>query len=155
MDIIFKCEHCQQELSVDESGAGAAIECPSCNQTLLVPHPDRPVNPIASSAAAKEEKHFKVPTYDAEHAAAPIIEKAHKPLEVAAKETDRKIRIKTLRHSDHVEVGKDLFDEHVSQFLQKIGETNIVNISPIAYMHMDLASRQWITDFGVMVVYRG
>ncbi len=155
MDIIFKCQHCEQELSVDESGAGAAIECPSCGQMLLVPHVDKPVNPIASSAAAKEEKHFKVPTYDASQPVAPIIEKAHKPLEVAAKETDRKLRIKTIRHSDHIEVGKDLFDEHVSQLLQKIGEANIVSITPISYTHMELASRQWITDYGVLLVYRG
>lgn len=83
------------------------------------------------------------------------IEKALTPLEVAAKITDKQIKVRTLRHSDHVEVGKDLFDDHVSLILQKIGETNIISISPIAYTHLDLATRQWITDYGVIVVYRG
>ena len=82
---------------------------------------------MASSAAARaEQPHFKVPTYDKAPPAA-TIEKAHTPLEVAAKITDKQIKVKTLRHSDHVEVGKDLFDDHVSQILQKIGETNIIS----------------------------
>lgn len=153
MDIVFKCDRCHQELSVDESGAGVEIQCPSCGNTLLVPPSDRPINPIATSAGAKEEKHFKVPTY--EKAPPPAaIEKPLPPLEAAAKETDKKIRIKTLRHSDHIEVGKDLFDEHVSSLLQKIGEPNIVSIEPITYTHLDMATRQWITDYGVLVVYR-
>jgi DNA-directed RNA polymerase subunit RPC12/RpoP len=164
MDIVFTCDKCSQELSVDESAAGMEIECPSCGQRLNVPgSPPAPLpppasgalNPMASSAAARaEQPHFKVPTYDKAPPAA-AIEKAHTPLEVAAKITDKQIKVKTLRHSDHVEVGKDLFDDHVSQILQKIGETNIISISPIAYTHLDLATRQWITDYGVIVVHRG
>jgi len=76
------------------------------------------------------------------------------PLEAAAKRSEKQIRIKTLRHSDHIEVGKDLFDEHVSQILGKIGEQNIISINTITYTHMDLATRQWITDYGILVVYR-
>jgi DNA-directed RNA polymerase subunit RPC12/RpoP len=164
MDIVFKCEHCEQELSVDDSAVGVEIQCPSCNNSLVVPAPPpgaappapTPVevlNPMATSAAAREERHFKVPTYD--KAPVPSIEKPLKPLEAAAKDTGKGMRVKTLRHSDHIEVGKDLFDEHVSQFLQKVGETNIISISPINYTHMDLATRQWVTDYGLMIVYRG
>jgi DNA-directed RNA polymerase subunit RPC12/RpoP len=160
MDIVFKCSHCDQELSVDASAAGVEIECPSCGNKLNVPAALPPrqdvLNPMATSAAARaEQPHFKVPTYDKTPAPVAAIEKPLAPLEAAAKQSDKLIRVKTLRHSDHIEVGKDLFDDHVSQALQKIGETNIISITPIAYTHMDLATRAWVTDYGVMVVYRG
>jgi hypothetical protein len=118
--------------------------------------PEQIINPMSMSAGAREIKHFKVPTYDAAPPpAAAKIEKPLTPLEVAAKETDRKLRLKTFRHSDHVEVGKDVFDDAVTRFLQQTGEANVVNIMPIVYTHMELASRQWVSDYGVMVVYRG
>lgn len=158
MDIVFKCSHCDQELSVEEAAAGLEIECPSCNNRIQVPAaPPRPeiLNPMSTSAAARaEQPHFKVPTYDKAPPAAEI-EKPLTPLEAAAKHSDKQIRVKTLRHSDHIEVGKDLFDDHVSTFLQKIGETNIISITPVVYTHMDLATRQWISDYGVFLVYRG
>lgn len=159
MDIVFKCSHCSQELSVDASAAGAEIECPSCNNTITVPAaPPQPenINPMASSAAARaEQPHFKVPTYDkTPPPSSAAIEKPLVPLEAAAKHTDKQIRVKTIRHTDHVEVGKDLFDEHVTQFLQKVGEANIISITTLAYTHMDLATRAWVTDYGVLVVYR-
>lgn len=158
MDIVFKCSNCDQELSVEDSAAGAEIECPSCNNRITVPAAQpRPevLNPMATSAAARaEQPHFKVPTYEKAPVAAEI-EKPLAPLEAAAKHSDKLIRVRTLRHTDHVEVGKDLFDDHVSQILQKIGETNIISITPISYTHMDMATRAWITDYGVMVVYRG
>ena len=143
---------------MDEAASGVEIECPTCGNKLVVPPaPARAevLNPMATSAAARaEQPHFKVPTYEKAPPAA-AIEKPLQPLEAAAKTSDKQIRVKTIRHSDHIEVGKDLFDDHVSQILQKIGESNIINISPITYTHMDLATRQWITDYGVLVVYRG
>jgi hypothetical protein len=39
--------------------------------------------------------------------------------------------------------------------LQKIGELNIISLTPIAYTHLDLATRAWVTDYGVLIVYRG
>ncbi len=157
MDIVFKCSHCDQELSVDASAAGVEIQCPSCNNALVVPPAPKQdnINPMATSAAARaEQPHFKVPTYD--KAPEPIaIEKPLVPLEAAAKHTDKQIKVKTLRHSDHIEVGKDLFDEHVTLILQKIGEANIISITPITYSHLDLATRAWVTDYGVLLVYRG
>src|SRR5215475_13982125 len=104
MDINFKCPNCGQELSADESGVGSAIQCPACNGNLVIPGPTPAVagapggnlNPIASSAAAREHKHFSVP--QREKAADPLIGKPLKPLDAAA--TDGvQIRIKTLRHS--------------------------------------------------------
>jgi hypothetical protein len=82
-----------------------------------------------------------------------LIEKPLPPLEVAAKE-GIKLRVKTFRRSDCVEVGKDHFDEIVTAFLNKVGEANVVTITPITYTHQDLASREWITEFGVLIVYR-
>ena len=67
-----------------------------------------------------------------------LIAKPLTPLDVAAKEAI-KLRVKTIRHSDCVEVGKDHFDEVVTRFLEKTGETHLVNITPITYMHQDLA----------------
>jgi len=110
------------------------------------------MNPINSSAAAKVELHLRVPTNKAPES---LIAKPLAPLEVAAKETDKKLRVKTIRHTDCVEVGHDKFDEVVSNFIGKIGETNIVNMTPLNYSHLDIGSQKLLTDFGVMIVYRG
>ena len=160
MDVIFNCRHCDQELSVDASGAGTEIDCPSCGGRITIPAPPeetapagpRIIDAMATSAARKEEKHFSVPVH--EKPAESLIAKPLVPLDVAAKEAI-KLRVKTIRHSDCIEVGRDHFDEFVTKFLDKIGETHLVSITPITYMHQDLASREWITDFGVMIVYRG
>jgi hypothetical protein len=52
-------------------------------------------------------------------------------------------------------VGKDHFDEVVSHFLEKVGEANLIKIETFNYTHQDLATREWVTDFGAMIVYRG
>jgi len=159
MDVIFKCRHCDQELSIDSAEAGREIDCPSCGQPIVIPAPDpearpepRVVDAMAASAAAKEEKHFSVPVHD--KPAESLITKPLVPLEVAAKEAI-KLRVKTIRHSDCVEVGRDHFDEFVTRFLDKVGESHLVSITPITYMHQDLASREWVNDYGVIIVYRG
>jgi hypothetical protein len=107
---------------------------------------------MASSAAAREEKHFKVPQH--EKPAEALIGKPLKPLDVAAKE-GIKLRVKTIRHSDCVEVGRDHFDEVVTDFLFKIGEANVVSISTFNYTHQELATRAWVTDYGAFIVYKG
>jgi len=101
MDLIFNCPKCGQELEVDASGAGQEITCPSCSESIRIPEPDspgtraaahdvpapatgpQPINAIAASAAAKVERHLKVPV----HAKAPekLIAKPLAPLEVAAR----------------------------------------------------------------------
>jgi predicted RNA-binding Zn-ribbon protein involved in translation (DUF1610 family) len=154
MDINFKCTHCGQDLTVDASGAGVQIDCPSCGQQITVPRLEQKVvNPIMGSAAAQEVKHFVVPQH-AKAAEVPI-EKPKPTLETAAKTTDKTVKVKTIRRSDCVEVGKDHFDEVVTRFLEKVGEANVKAITPITYTHQDLASRQWISDFGVLIVYVG
>ncbi len=156
MDIIFNCPNCEQELSIDSSGVGTEIECPSCEKRIVIPAgapaPPHEVNAIKTSAAAKEDLHFKVPVHD--KPAERLINKPLPPLEVAARE-GIKVRIKTIRHTDCVEVGRDRFDEIVTQFLEKVGESNIVSINTVNYSHLDIGTQKLLTDFGVMIVYKG
>ena len=158
MDINFKCRHCEQELTVDAAGAGSEIQCPACGGTLVIPVVEGAaltphiVNPIASSAAAKEEKHFVVPQH--QKASESLIAKPNRPLEAAAHEGIQ-LRIKCIRHFDCVEVGKDHFDEVVTNYLNKIGEQNIVKIDTFNYAHRDLETRDWVTDYGVFILYKG
>jgi DNA-directed RNA polymerase subunit RPC12/RpoP len=160
MDISFKCPTCDQELEVDASGAGSTIECPSCSTVITVPAPEPALVGVATVAAQpppvpppKDEKHFSVPVR--EHAPAELIEKPKRPLEVAAKEGDKTMRIKTFKRTDCVEVGKDRFDEFVSAFLEKVGQPNIVSIAPITYSYQELGSRQILSDYGVVIVFKG
>ena len=172
MDVIFNCPKCEQELAVDSSGAGTEIRCPSCNEPIVIPAPEsvvapaggdggagaprfevHPVNPIASSAAARVEMHLRVPVHTTP--AESLITKPLAPLEVAAKETDKKIRVHTIKHTDCIEVGHDKFDEVASNFLAKVGESNIISITTLTYTHLDIGTQKLLTDFGVMVVYRG
>ena len=166
MDIVFNCPNCQQELEVESTGAGTQIECPTCHEAITVPEPQTPthipgspakleahiINPIASSAAAKEELHLKVPVHDGPTAS--LIEKPKPPLEVAAK-GDKKIRVKTIRHTDCIEVGHDKFDEVVSNFLQRVGEDNVTSVTPLTYTYLDIGTQKLLTEYAVMVVYRG
>ncbi len=172
MDVIFNCPKCEQELAVDSSGVGTEIQCPSCKELITIPAPEsvvaqagvdgapgaprlevHPVNPIASSAAARIEMHLKVPVRSTP--AESLIAKPLAPLEVAAKETDKKMRVRTIKHTDCIEVGHDKFDEVVSNFLGKVGEANVISITTLTYTHLDIGTQKLLTDFGVMVVYRG
>ena len=170
MDVIFNCPKCEQELAVDSSGAGSEINCPSCGEAIVIPQPGiggarlsngdappiatghGPINAIASSAAARVEMHLKVPT---DRKTESLIAKPLAPLEVTAKETDKKIRVKTIKHTDCIEVGHDRFDEVVTNFLGKVGEANVINISTLNYSHLDIGTQKLLTDFGVMIVYKG
>jgi DNA-directed RNA polymerase subunit RPC12/RpoP len=158
MDVIFNCRHCNQELSVDASGAGTEIECPSCGGRIVIPQPGpaahevHVINPIKASAAAKEEHHFTVPVHD--KPTEMLIAKPLPPLDVAAKE-GIKLRVKTIRHAECVEVGHDRFDEVVTAFLSKVGNENVVSINTLSYEHFDIGTQKVMADYGVLVVYRG
>jgi len=84
-----------------------------------------------------------------------LIEKPLAPLDVSAKETDKKVKVKTIKHTDCIEVGHDKFDEMLSNFLIKVGEPNIISITPLTYTHIDIGSQKLLTDYAVMVVFRG
>ncbi len=173
MDVIFNCPKCEQELAVDSTGSGSEIECPSCGEAIVIPEPTvvprpgvavpndgpagarveaHPVNPIASSAAARVEMHLRVPS---NKAAESLIAKPLPPMEVAAKDVEKKIRTKTIRHTDCIEVGHDKFDEIITTFLGKIGEANIISINTLNYTFLDIGTQKLLTDFGVLIVYRG
>jgi len=169
MDIVFNCPKCDQELAVDSSGAGSEIDCPSCGESITIPEPKgaltgaggdvpngrveaHPVNPIASSAAAKIELHLRVPTHKTSES---LITKPLVPLEAAAKDSEKKIRTKTIRRLDCVEVGHDRFDEILTGFLGKVGESNIISISTVNYSYLDIGTQKLLTDFGVLIVYKG
>jgi hypothetical protein len=159
MDISFKCPNCDQELEVDGSGAGSTIECPSCATDITVPGTaaepaEKP--PAPPPAAPKVEKHFSVPVHDHAPEAEQLIKKpSSRPLDIAAKEDDKTVRIKTFKRSDCVEVGKDRFDEIVSAFLARVGQPNIVSINPISYSYVELGSHAILADYGVTIVFRG
>ena len=112
-----------------------------------------PVNPMATSAASKTERHFSVPIHDTPSES--LITKPLPTLEVSAKDTTKRMRVKSIKRSDCVEVGKDRFDEIVTDFLGKVGEENVTNVTTFNYTHMDLATRDWVTDYGVLIVYKG
>jgi DNA-directed RNA polymerase subunit RPC12/RpoP len=171
MDLIFNCPKCEQELAVDSSGAGTQIDCPSCGEPITIPEPKpvgvRPggqdglaaprmaphtVNPIASSAAAKVEMHLRVPVHKTTES---LIEKPLVPLDAVAKGTDKKVKVKTIKHTDCIEVGHDKFDEMLANFLGKVGEPNVISITPLTYTHLDIGSQKLMTDYAIMIVYRG
>ena len=64
------------------------------------------------------------------------------------------MRVRTIRHSDCKEVGHDNFDADVSAVLNKIGDDNIVSITPINYSYVEMGTQKLLNDFGVMIVYR-
>jgi hypothetical protein len=158
MDVMFICPNCKQQLEAESSLSGTSISCPACQAPLVVPAPDpantRTSNPTSTSAAAKEEKHFQVPVTTGPTAS--LIQKANPPLDAQKSAGgEKQMRVKCIKRTDCVEVGKDHFDEVVTQVLSSIGEANIVSINTLAYTHVDMGSRQILTDYGVMIVYKG
>ncbi|MFN0067863.1 MAG: hypothetical protein ACKVYV_09535 [Limisphaerales bacterium] len=158
MDFTFQCPQCSQEFVVDHAMAGTAIDCPACNARIEVPAPPPGVlaaaqQPPPPTDQPGEGKHFSVPLREGPTEI--LIQRPKATLEVAREERDKKIRIKTIRRQDCMSVDKDHFDEMVSDFLQKIGKDYIVSILPISYTYTDLSSKATLTDYGVMIVYRG
>lgn len=169
MEIIFDCPHCGQELSVDAAGAGQEIECPTCAETITIPEESQKPAPttdpeaaegltlapsaIASSAAAKVQLHLKVPVHATP--AASLIKKAAVPLDAIAKGADKQIRVRTMRHDKCIESGHDKFDEMVSKVLQEVGEHNIIGIHTISYEHFNVQTQKVMTDYGLVIMYRG
>ena len=170
MEIIFNCPNCGQELAVDSEGAGSQIPCPTCSETITIPqaspkpagaaHPATDVaaptlapSAIASSAAAKVELHLKVPVRSTP--AESLIKKAAVPLDAIAKGADKQIRVRTMRHDKCIDAGHDKFDEMVSKVLHEIGEPNLISIHPIYFEHFDVQTQKVMTDYGLIIVYRG
>jgi len=157
-------------LSVDSTGAGAEIECPTCNETITIPQESTKAAPtfapaegeegpklapsaIASSAAAKVQLHLKVPVHSAP--AESLIKKPAVPLEAVAKGAGKQIRVRTMRHDKCIESGHDKFDEMVTKVLDEIGEANLIHVHPINFEHFDVQTQKVMTDYGLVIVYRG
>lgn len=167
MDIVFNCPNCDQELAVDQSGAGTQIDCPSCGENITIPASGKvttgslpPVTPpppaassIAASAGAKIALHLKVPVRDKPGEV--LIDKPRPPLEVVQKGAGKKLRIHTIRRASCIESGHDHFDERVSEFLNQVGETNLIGVHTINYEHFDVGVQKIMTDYGVLIVFRG
>jgi hypothetical protein len=64
------------------------------------------------------------------------------------------VRVKSFTRTECIEIGRDRFDEAVSEALTAIGAENIINIMPLNYEHIDIASEKVVTDFGIIVVYK-
>jgi predicted RNA-binding Zn-ribbon protein involved in translation (DUF1610 family) len=155
MDIVFDCPNCNQELAVDSSGAGSQIDCPSCGETITIPAKSTKSaapSAIASSAAAKVQKHLKVPLRDTP---GEILITKRKPPAGVKPAGEKQIRIQTIRHAACVESGHDRFDEKVTEFLSGVGEAEIIGIHTVSYEHFDVGTQKVMTDYGVLVVYRG
>ncbi|KAB2667662.1 MAG: hypothetical protein DVB31_07820 [Verrucomicrobia bacterium] len=164
MDIVFKCPHCQTELEVDSAATGESITCPACNRTLTIPAgapapapspSPAPATPAATAPAPQRvDKKFSVPVTD--KPVELLIQKPLPSLEAQAQREGRRlIRVKTIRHIDCKEVGHDNFDAFVTEFLNKIGDENLVSLTPINYSYVEMGTQKLLNDFGVMLVYRG
>jgi len=157
MDIVFNCEHCGQELEIDSAASGNVLQCPTCQNDIVVPSSDEflaqekeepktivtesaptppPVTPPpAPKAPEPEEKTLSIPF--STEPTKELIKKAQKPLEVAAKEDDKKLRIKTIRRADCLELDKDTFDDTVSEFIQLVDQDHIISMHTVNYSTVD------------------
>jgi len=169
MDIVFDCPNCEQELAVDSSGAGSEIECPSCHETITIPAastktaaagppeeshaPSLAPSVMSTSAAAKVEMHLKVPVSNKPGES--LIKKSAVPLAAIARGADKQIRVRTIKHASCIESGHDKFDERVTEFLNEIGEANMVGVHTISYTFFDVGTQKILNDYGLTILYRG
>ena len=141
---------------MDSGASGQQITCPACSKTITIPPAD-PTNLRGGSPDApppgREHKHLSVPVSDAP--VATLIKKALPPLELIAKDGLREIKIKTIRHGDCREVGHDNFDKVATEILQKIGQENIISIKTINYSYIESSSQKLLTDFGILIIFKG
>jgi len=84
-----------------------------------------------------------------------LIGKAKPPLDAVQKGAGKRLRIRTIRRAACIENGHDLFDDKVSAFLHEIGESNIVSTHVVSYEQFDVGVQKIMTDYGILVIYRG
>ena len=53
-DIKFSCPHCNQHISCEEPWAGHQIQCPACQNNIVVPQAHAPIASPAAPAPARE-----------------------------------------------------------------------------------------------------
>lgn len=113
------------------------------------PAAEAPKPEAKPAAPAPEHKPLVVP-----HHTGPSESLVKKAAHSELKHEAPKIRVKTIKRGACVEVGHDMFDEKVTEFLNKIGQENIINISPIGYGAMD-STGHMLPDYGIMIIYKG
>ncbi|MEQ2007499.1 MAG: hypothetical protein ABMA26_11935 [Limisphaerales bacterium] len=101
------------------------------------------------AAHAPEHKPFSVPKREG-----PQESLVKKVVHAEDAHQEKKIRVKTIKRGSCVEVGHDLFDEKVTEFLNKVGRDNIINVNAISYGAMD-STGHMLPDYGIMIVYNG
>lgn len=67
---------------------------------------------------------------------------------------DVKIRVKTFKRTEYIEIGRDTFDKHVGDFITAVGEDNVIQLLPLTYQHIDIATQMIVTDYGMIVIYK-
>jgi DNA-directed RNA polymerase subunit RPC12/RpoP len=176
MDVVFNCSSCEQELAVDEAASGEPIQCPSCSTTVIVPPRDQnrleeakpmvavpamtstgPVVPSASPSPpppAPEPAHRQLSVPQHQGPSEKLLKKAEAVVVVDTGPKVKHLRTKCIKRGMCVEVGHDRFDEVVADFIQKVGDDNVVSINPLSYGAMDTTGHM-LPDYGVMIVYRG
>ena len=97
--------------------------------------------------------HLKVPVRDKPGEI--LIDKPKPPLEIVQKGAGKRLRIHTIRRSSCIESGHDRFDEKVSDFLNEVTESNLVAMNVITYDYFDVTTQKMISDYGVLIFYRG
>jgi len=172
MDVSFNCPKCGLHISADAEAVGELINCPECDVEFRIP-PGRPrqrpvpvdvkksTGPAGALVSAKGKtgptgkasthKPLVVPHHTGPQES--LLKKAE-PAAKANKGEPPKIRVRCIKRSTCVEVGHDRFDEVVTEFLNQVGQDNIIHMSPIAYGVVD-ASGRMLPDYGIMVIYKG
>ena len=141
----FNCPFCNLELSVDENHAGQEVECPGCNEILIIPTPAQAAagDGLPSEALANAE----------------IVKPKNRPLDIAAK-ASKSLRIRSFRHHEFMKDGNDTFDAEVSKFIGGLIEDDIVSIQPIQYSHVEKVTmdgqetERIANQYGIVVVYK-
>ena len=110
---------------------------------------DPPAKPEAPKPAAPEHKPLSVP-----QRSGPQESLVKKVAHTEHKDEPPKIRLKTIKRGSCVEVGHDLFDEKVTEFLNKVGQENIIHMNTIGYGAMD-STGHMLPDYGILIVYKG
>ena len=156
-DLNFNCPLCGQNLTTDESLSGSEIECPSCNKPIQIPAAgDENVLKVESEPPAEpvtqepEPKKLAVPVNKGSTELLLKKESTKKEEEISG---DGKIRVKTIKRGDCIELGLDKFDEIVNQFLEKFTREQIISVQSVNYAHFDPTTQKYLDDYGALIVY--
>lgn len=167
------CPSCGEKLTIpppdpnrkpkSESIPASAVPPVETKAPELQSAPAAPEKPAEAKPGEPEPAAPKEPP-PPEHKKAPLtVPQYDKPGEILVKKTDAKaapkdekkcLRTRTIRRNQCMEVGHDLFDEKVTEFIQKVGEENVQSITPVSYGYIDTVGHM-MPDYGVLIIYKG